>query len=196
MNIYYLVSWILIPFLFDSGSTYSYCCHFCNWRFKEIIQCKVEATGSYISFQWFCVTSIGKWIKIEYLYFFRKNYLPIFFVNLYCTLAHYAFCCFACRRIVILMLNPWSCFWVNTQLGKPLSLSTYWSAAIQVSHIFICFLSFTYNKVLNIPILSEFLFYKTGAHIGPEPTTDRFIVVTVKNYFKIAHLRTEYCCVC
>ena len=90
------------------------------------------------------------------------------------------------------MPNLWLCFWVNTQLEKLHSLSIFLKAVIQViiPPSLPCFLSLTHGVCVHvhaklellciIVLISLFpLYFAIGAHIGPEPTTYRFVVVMV-----------------
>jgi hypothetical protein len=89
------------------------------------------------------------------------------------------------RQTVILMPNPWLCFWVNTPLGKQHSLNICLKLVIQASNVvyksafalFFVFVSCTGHFLIFFS--SHLMSLLTGAHIGPEPTTDRFVVVMV-----------------
>lgn len=75
------------------------------------------------------------------------------------------------------MRSPWLCFWDNTQQEKQHSLNIYSKVAIQASLpvlVSFCLKQYIPDSCFKI---SHF----TGAHIGPEPTTDRFVVVMVIN---------------
>jgi hypothetical protein len=101
-------------------------------------------------------------------------------------------CVVRCRQIVILMPNLWLCFWVNTQLEKLHSLSIYLEAVIQVilslslsltqracACVCVCGGGGVLSKNCFVSLYWFPLYFATGAHIGPEPTTDRFVVVMV-----------------
>jgi hypothetical protein len=145
------------------------CCNFCHWWFKKTVHWKIEAFGSCIQIQWFCVTITGKYLCVTcptdviFLWYYLQSKLS----SSLQTNSDFD------AKPMVMLLGQYSTG--KTTFIKHL-LKTSYPGYVLSAHVFTVFCNHIRWKKLTVNLV---LCTSAGAHIGPEPTTDRFVVVMV-----------------